>query len=120
MTGRGAPAVTAGTPGSRGSADDLAALLLALGLGHLEHALALARVLAGAAVAPRVSAPALALALVDADALHVVTARLVLGAGLDGAARQQRRCGGCDQDSLVHAIHESLLVSPRTGVIGLP
>src|SRR4030095_7827239 len=67
-----------------GSADDLAALLLALGLGHRDDALALARVLAGAAVA-RAGAGAVALALVDADTLDLVRSRLVLPHGLGGA-----------------------------------
>src|SRR5262249_34083710 len=95
------------------SANNLAALLLALRLGHRDDALALARVLPGAAVAgPRTGA--LALARVDAETLHV-TARLLLGAGLNRSGCQERRGCGRDQDSLAHAIHSCLLCLPTNG-----
>src|SRR5262245_738820 len=101
-------------PGPRSSAEDLAAFFLALGLGHLQHAFALARVLAGAAVA-RARARAVALALVDADALDCVATPLFLGADLNGSACQERRGGGRDQDALVDAIHGSPPVPPERG-----
>src|SRR6516165_5486724 len=81
------------------SADDLAVLLLALGLRHDDHSLALAGVLAGAA-ATSTGARALALALVDAGALHLVGARLVLGTGLHRTAGEERRRRGGDEDPL--------------------
>src|SRR5262249_50999 len=50
-------------------------------------------------------ARALALALVDAGALLLVAARLVLGAGLHRAAGEERRRRGGDEDALAHSIH---------------
>src|SRR5262245_14306033 len=90
---RRAAAPAAGPPAS---ADDLAALLLALRLGHHDHALALARVLSGAAAAST-GARTLALALVDAGALDLV-ALLLLGARLHGTAGEEGRRGARDQD----------------------
>src|SRR5215469_410400 len=106
--------------GPRTSADHLAALLLALRLGHRDDPLALTRVLSGAAVAgPRTGA--LALARVDAETLHL-TARFLLGAGLNRSGCQERRGRSRDQDSLAHAIHSCLLCLPTNGegAFGLP
>src|SRR4029077_7110074 len=101
------------------SADDLAAPLLALRLRSRHEGLAPARVLPGAAVAGT-CAGALALARVDAETLHV-TARLLLGAGLNGSGCQERRGQRRHQDSLAHAIHSCLLCLPTMGrAIGLP
>src|SRR4030095_17154033 len=86
------------------SADDLAALLLALGLRHHGDTLALARVLAGAAV-PGPGASAVPLALVDTGTLHLVATGLLLGTGLDGAGREQRRGSGGDQNALTGSSH---------------
>src|SRR5262245_10352953 len=96
------------------SADDLAVLLLALGLRHDDHSLSLAGVLAGAA-ATGAGARALALALVDAGALHLVAARLVLGTDLHRAAGEERRRRGGDEDALAHSIHRLLLPLPARG-----
>src|SRR5690242_20559583 len=75
--------------------DDLAALLGAVFLGRLHHALALARVLPGAGVAGA-GARALALARVDPGAAHHVAAGLLVGrtrhaSGEDQACRRRRQ-----------------------------
>src|SRR5262245_23383509 len=90
--------------GPRSSADDLTALLLALGLGHRHDALALAGVLPGAAVAGA-GTRAVSLALVDPGALHLVAPGLLLGARLDGTGGEKRRRRGGDQDALLRSSH---------------
>src|SRR5262249_3989734 len=76
--------------------------------------LALARILAGAAVAGP-STGAVPLALVDARALHLVASSLFFGTGFDGAARKQRRRRRGDQDSLAGSSHRHLLLTPQPG-----
>src|SRR5262249_39439067 len=109
---------TVGPGGAAGahliSAHDLAVLLLALGLRHHDHSLSLAGVLSGAA-ATSTGARALALALVDAGALHLVAPRLFLGTSLHRAAGKERRRRGGDEDALAHSIHRLLLFSPARG-----
>src|SRR5205823_2997783 len=84
--------------------DDLAALLLALGLARLDPALALAGVLPGARVG-RAGACGLAFARVDARAVNGVPACLLGGAGDDGAAQEQPRRGARDQHSPARSVH---------------
>src|SRR6185436_7177682 len=88
--------------------EDLAALLDALVLAHLQHALALAGVLPGAAIA-RAGTRALSLAGVDAGAAHVATGLLVaVGARRHGAAQDERRGRARNQHSLRLAHWSSL------------
>src|SRR5215472_8643063 len=97
----------------RGSLD-LAALLLAVGLARLDPALALAAVLARTAVAGAGAGP-LALARVDAGALHHVGSGLVGRAGDRRAAQDEggRRRG--DHHSLAVLLHPRLLLAMVRG-----
>src|SRR5439155_1518495 len=84
--------------------DDLAALLLALGLGRLDPRLALARVLTLARVR-RARARPLPLARVDAHAVDGIAAGLLGGDGDDGAAQEQSRRRARDQHSPARSVH---------------
>src|SRR5581483_869126 len=89
----------ASRPGSVLRFVDLAALLRALVLAHLDPALALARVHAGARVA-RPGARPLPLARVDAGAFDLVVPGLVRRARDDRAAQEEPRRRRRDQHPL--------------------